>query len=113
MRRLLKAVMTLVAVAAIAIVSLRLLFPLPDITEARTGEGWPAMDATKLGQSIAPLAAAHPGMSGILPLERGTDAFAARVMLIRSATETIDAQYYIWQDDLTGIRLLAELQDAA
>lgn len=113
MRRLLKAVLTLVAVAAIAIASLRLLFPLPDIPEARTGEVWPAADATKLGQSIAPLAATHPGMSGILPLERGTDAFAARVMLIRSATETIDAQYYIWQDDLTGIRLLAELQDAA
>lgn len=26
---------------------------------------------------------------------------------------SIDAQYYIWADDLTGIRLLAERQDAA
>ncbi len=113
MRRFLKAVLGLLGVAIIAIVALRLLFPLPDLPEAGAGSDWPTLAETDLGRVIAPSAEANPGMSGILPLERGTDAFAARIMLIRSATRTIDAQYYIWQDDLTGLRLLSELEEAA
>jgi putative cardiolipin synthase len=113
MRRILKTVLGLLGLAAVAIFALRLIFPLPDLPAAGAVGGWPAATETGLGRVIGPLAAANPGRSGILPLERGTDAFAARVMLIRAAERTIDAQYYIWQDDLTGIRLLSELQEAA
>jgi putative cardiolipin synthase len=68
---------------------------------------------TQLGKAIAPLAVQHPGLSGVLPLPDGRDAFAARVLLARSAERSLDVQYYIWRDDLTGVLLLDELRNAA
>ena len=69
--------------------------------------------ATRLGQAIAPLAAAHPGLSGVLALADGRDAFAARVLFARGAERSLDVQYYIWHDDLTGVLLFDELRSAA
>lgn len=69
--------------------------------------------STPLGQAIAPLAAAHPGRSGVLPLIEGRDAFAARVLLARSAQRSLDVQYYIWRGDLTGTLMLDALREAA
>ncbi|MFC5513293.1 phospholipase D family protein [Massilia jejuensis] len=69
--------------------------------------------ATRLGQAIAPLAAAYPGRSGVLALPDGRDAFAARVLLARGAERSLDVQYYIWRDDLTGLLLFDELRSAA
>lgn len=68
---------------------------------------------TRLGQAIAPVAAAHPGLSGVLALPDGRDAFAARVLLARGAERSLDVQYYIWRDDLTGVLLFDELRSAA
>lgn len=62
-------------------------------------------DDTRLGMAIAPLAAQHPGVSGIYPLADGRDAFAARALLAAAAERSLDVQYYIWRHDLTG-RLL-------
>ena len=69
--------------------------------------------STRLGRAIAPLAAAHPGLSGVLALPDGRDAFAARVLFARGAERSLDVQYYIWHDDLTGVLLLDALRDAA
>lgn len=69
--------------------------------------------ATPLGQALAGLSAAHPGLSGIHPLAEARDAFAARVLLARAARKTLDVQYYIWHGDLTGTLLLDELHAAA
>lgn len=52
-------------------------------------------------------------MSGVLTLEEGVDAFAARHILARYAQTTIDVQYYIWQADYSGRLLFAALLDAA
>ncbi len=68
---------------------------------------------TPLGKAIAPLAAAHPGLSGIHPLQDPYDAFAARVLLARAAQRALDVQYYIWRDDLTGTLLFEALHEAA
>lgn len=68
---------------------------------------------TALGRAIAPLAAQHPGKSGIHPLADAHDAFAARMMLARAAQRSLDVQYYIWHDDLTGTLLLEALHAAA
>jgi putative cardiolipin synthase len=68
---------------------------------------------TPLGQGIAPLAAAHPGLSGIHPLLDSRDAFAARVLLARAAERSLDVQYYIWHGDRSGTLLLEALQQAA
>lgn len=95
------------------IVVMQLAFPLPPLPLAQApGTREPQRDSD-LARSLEPQVAAHPGQSGFFTLGRGTDAFAARIHLARAAQRTIDAQYYIWQDDLTGIRLLSELQDAA
>jgi len=68
---------------------------------------------TRLGRVITPLAAAHPGQSGIHPLLDARDAFAARVHLAQTAERSLDVQYYIWHKDLTGTLLFDALRDAA
>ncbi|MAQ84210.1 MAG: phospholipase [Maritimibacter sp.] len=110
MVKVLKVLGGLIAVFALAVVALRVMYPLPDLPE--TGE-LPDPTETELTRLVGAQTAAHPDVSGIVALESGLDAFAARVVLTRSATASIDAQYYIWHDDLTGLRLLAELQEAA
>lgn len=72
-----------------------------------------ASQDTALGRGIAPLAAAHPGKSGIHPLADAHDAFAARMMLARAAQRSLDVQYYIWHKDMTGTMLLQALHEAA
>lgn len=50
----------------------------------------------------------HPGMTGVYPLSDGLDAFAARAGIINLATTSLDVQYYLFHDDLTG-RLITYL----
>ena len=69
--------------------------------------------ATALGKALSPSADAHPGRSGIHPLSDPRDAFAARALLARLAERTLDVQYYIWHDDITGSLLLQALREAA
>ena len=68
---------------------------------------------SRLGRSIAPLAEAHRGLTGVVPLLSGRDAFAARVRLADVAERSLDVQYYIWHDDLSGTLLLDALRRAA
>ena len=68
---------------------------------------------TRLGRSITPRAAEHPGQSGIYALAVPTDAFAARVVLAATAEKTLDVQYYIWRGDQTGYLLFEALWRAA
>src|SRR5690606_10610418 len=58
--------------------------------------------ATTLGKAGARLSASHPGKTGIHTLPDAHEAFAARVLLARAAQRTLDVQYYIWHNDLTG-----------
>jgi len=51
--------------------------------------------------------------SGVELVEAGIDAFAVRKALLEEAERTIDIQYYIWRDDLTGALLLGYVRDAA
>lgn len=69
--------------------------------------------ATGLGASLAPRATDHPGKSGLHLLQDAHEAFAARVLLAQSARRTLDVQYYIWRDDLSGTLLLEALRAAA
>lgn len=69
--------------------------------------------ATRLGQALAPQLAAHPGKSGIHPLTDPHAAFASRILLSRLAEHSLDVQYYIWRDDITGTLLLDALLVAA
>lgn len=70
-------------------------------------------DATGIGATFAPAAAAHPDESGFLPVQHGRDAFMARLGVADLAEKTLDAQYYIWASDVTGRILGSRLIRAA
>ena len=109
MRRLVVILVLLVVALALA----RYLLRLPS-NEGRTETHALALDPqTALGRSLLPQGATHPGLSGIRPLWPGIEAYAARMVLARAAEQSIDARYYIWQRDSTGLSLLHELKAAA
>ena len=62
---------------------------------------------------MADAASKHPGLSGLHLLPDARDAFAARVLLIRTAERTLDLQYYIWHGDRSGTLLLEAVHQAA
>ena len=70
-------------------------------------------DRTELDRRIGRATAAHPGESGLLLLDENLDAFAARGISARLAERSLDLLYYIWNDDLTGRLLMAEMLAAA
>ncbi|WP_239797122.1 phospholipase D family protein [Candidatus Nitrotoga arctica] len=73
----------------------------------------PESDETSLGVAVQPLRHAHPGLSGIVALPDGHDAFAARATLADAAQRSLDVQYYIWRNDLSGSLLFDALRRAA
>lgn len=85
---------------------------LPDNNSEHVAALQPATEG-RLAHGVATMSAAHPGLTGVVPLMHGADAFAARMLLADIATTSIDTQYYIWRDDLTGLLLLEKLQQAA
>lgn len=68
---------------------------------------------TRLGRAVAPLARAHPGLSGMRVIADGTDALAARLQLIEAAERTLDIQTYIWCNDTSGSLLFNAVERAA
>ena len=68
---------------------------------------------TRLGAAVTRMLQPHPGLTGVLPLLDGHDAFAARATLAEAAERSLDIQYYIWRDDLSGTLLLDALRRAA
>lgn len=103
------------AVLAIGLIIglLRLLFPLPPLADRIASSAIPPSAETLLGKAILALDDRHAGKTGVFPLQTGIEAFASRVVLARAAAKTIDAQYYIWHKDTSGLLLLKELHDAA
>jgi putative cardiolipin synthase len=73
----------------------------------------PDVARTTLASACLPLTREHPDLSGIVPLREGYDAFAARVLIAEAAEETLDVQYYIWHNDLSGKLLFDALKRAA
>jgi putative cardiolipin synthase len=69
--------------------------------------------STRLGTAFAASEAAHPGDNAFHLLSDGTDALIARVILSETADRTLDLQYYIWHDDLTGREMAASIMRAA
>lgn len=103
------ALLVALACIAVAIVAARLVFALPQADRTGLSRAIPVSQQTALGR----VAADHGEASAILSLDGGREAFAARALLIRAAERSIDVQYYIWQNDITGMLLLRELRDAA
>jgi putative cardiolipin synthase len=55
----------------------------------------------------------NDGKSGIVAMRDARDAFAARAHLADAAEHTLDIQYYIWRNDMSGTLLLEALRRAA
>lgn len=70
-------------------------------------------ELTRLERAVTPLCERHPGECGILALDYSLDAFAARYRLTEMAERTLDVQYYIWEDDMSGRLLFSILLAAA
>ena len=70
-------------------------------------------DQTGLGRYIGTQIASRPGQSGFVLLENGIDALATWLELVDQAERSIDAQYYLFHDDLAGRLLLQHLYLAA
>ncbi|MBM2769482.1 phospholipase D family protein [Burkholderia anthina] len=68
---------------------------------------------TRLGVAFRQQAAAHPGQDAFHLLRDPVDALDARVLLADRADRSLDLQYYIWHDDLTGHELADAIMRAA
>jgi putative cardiolipin synthase len=70
-------------------------------------------EQTQIDRELAPLLAAHPGQTGVVLVADGLDAFAMRALAARKAGRSLDLQYYLWHDDMTGRLLAREVYAAA
>lgn len=86
---------------------------LPPNEERETSYALTDTSDTLLGGIIKPAVDEHPEMSGFRVLNSGLGAFASRILLVETAEKSIDTQYYIWHDDLTGRVLHNRLLSAA
>ena len=68
---------------------------------------------TYLGQVSAPEKLNNPDKSGFKLLGNGLDSFVARAVLAHTAQKSIDAQYYLFHNDLTGKLFMDQLLKAA
>jgi len=101
----------LLAAAALLVLSACASLP-KDVTRTETHTLQDTAD-TQLARDIAPLIAEHPEQSGVYLLHEAMPAFIARLGLIETAERSLDVQYYIWHDDLTGNVIHQRLLDAA
>ena len=85
---------------------------LPDLPERPFSGHLADTHDTRLGQAVQ-AAGVGDGRSGWLALSNPLESFAARMLLARSAERGLDAQYYIWHADTTGMLLLEEFLRAA
>ena len=99
--------------AAVTIFACRLAFALPKPKARHDTTAKPPASEGLLANALSKSAAVHAGLTGIAPLQESAKAFAARISLADAAISSIDAQYYIWHNDLTGYLLLDALQRAA
>ena len=69
--------------------------------------------STRLAQVVPKLGDPRDGRSGVRVIGNGEEALAARLALSAAAEQTIDAQYYLLHNDLTGQIFARSLLEAA
>ncbi|MRX49033.1 phospholipase D family protein [Paracoccus sp. S-4012] len=101
------------ALLGAAWVGARIAYPLPSTAGRAPVSSIPFAPDSTFGPAARRAAEAHPGMSGIIALAEGEDALKSRLDLIALAEHSIDALYYIWHEDASGLLLLDALREAA
>lgn len=109
-KKLFFAICIVVALTAIILVASHRSLPVWASTPSQAS---PIATDSLITQHFVTQLQAHPNLSGIYPLQNGKDAFIARLGLTQTAQKTLDVQYYIWHDDITGKLLLQHLYKAA
>ena len=102
-----------IACCAGAVFALRACAALPSLAGRSVSAAISDTDSTAIGGVVAPLVAAHAPHSGVYALLDARDAFAARIHIAEAAQRSLDVQYYIWHQDLSGTLLLDALRAAA
>jgi len=102
---------TVVLVCAILVA--RLVFPAPSSESRKRTTALPPAEHGALAEVLNQRLDRHEGLTGILPLRNGLDAFVSRISLANAAVSSIDVHYYIWRTDMTGHLLLKALHRAA
>ena len=70
-------------------------------------------EPSRIADYAAPYLRQHPAKSGFWLVGDGLDAYAARILLAETADRTIDVQYFLYEDDVTGKILTYHLLRAA
>jgi cardiolipin synthase C len=86
---------------------------LPPPTDKIPEHAFASPGETRLGVLAHTLAEPHPDKTGLVLLDTGYQAFLLRAAMIEAAERSIDAQYYIWNSDLSGAYLARRLLLAA
>lgn len=110
---ILKILGVLVLIVLVTGIAVHLLIPLPPLEPRVVTRMLEDTRDTPLGHGAGAAVDAHPGLTGVRPLNDGRSAYAARTLLARAATRSLDVQYYIWKGDLSGSLLLQEMRAAA
>jgi len=100
--------------AALTMLLLSACAGLPPRPEVPASHAFSEVADTRLARILdAATPPAKRGLSGFRLLPEGEFAFNARIALARRAEKSIDAQYYLIQNDDIGQQFLRELRDAA
>jgi putative cardiolipin synthase len=101
------------ALLACGVLLLAYLNVLPSLDDRRVSAVLRDTGGTHLGKAISARTQVHPALCGIHALAAARDAFAARLHLANVAERSLDVQYYIWRDDMSGTLLFDALRRAA
>jgi len=109
LRRLFGAVIVVAVIAAAVVVSRGCVY-LPTFEDANVSYATPPDPESRIGRRLGRLA--NESTRALL-IEDSHLALTARIEMIEAAMTSIDAQYFIWQNDPTGILLVEKLLAAA
>jgi putative cardiolipin synthase len=70
-------------------------------------------ETTQLGKTFAATARQRPGESGFRMLPAPQDGFLVRMQLLRNAQRTVDVQYFLFEDGVTGTLITNAMREAA
>jgi putative cardiolipin synthase len=85
----------------------------PRLDDVPAQKALPPGTTTPLDQAVRKGLGDESGATGVRLIEQNAMAFAYRAATAATAERTLDVQYYIWHDDLTGRLLVTELLRAA
>ena len=107
--RPLRARAMLALMASVAVVGCGMLPPLPEHTPTAALKAASDSELVKIAERSRPA----PELTGFRLMPLGSYALDARLQLAKRTTHSLDVQYYLIQNDMTGRLLMRNLRDAA